>query len=122
MRLLLLLQCLCLLLLSFHLVDGLDQHALVFVGVTLCMAVKVVVEVLVDLLLLAVLAEQPSEHTLAAHPQEFRRHARLAPTTALARASVAALADGKEVLAHTRPRVHLDSLPDNQTVLQELAD
>merc|ERR1719464_1481572 len=86
------------------------------------MPVEVVVQVLVNLLLLAVLAEQPTKHALTPHPKELRGHARFAPAAALAGTGVPALADGEDVLAHSCAGVHLDRLPDDQAVLQELAD
>merc|ERR1719235_2017806 len=49
-----------------------------------------------------------------------RRHARLRGAAALARARVAALAPGREVLAHARARVDLHRLADDQPVLDEL--
>merc|ERR1719440_688238 len=86
------------------------------------MAVEVVVDVLVDLLLLAVLAEQAAEHTLAAHPQDLRWHPGLAGAPALADALMAALALGVQVLAHAGAGVHLHRFPDDEAVLDQLPD
>merc|ERR1719330_632828 len=88
-RLLLLLERLRLEPLGLHLVDGLDQHALVLVGVTLGVAVEEVVHVLVDLLGLPVLAEEAAQDALPAHPQDLGGHACLARTLALADARMA---------------------------------
>merc|ERR1719163_2712054 len=60
--LLLLLQGLLLQLPLLHLVEGLHEHTLVLVSVTLGLAVEEVVHVLVDLLLLPVLAEETTQH------------------------------------------------------------
>ena len=70
------------------------------------MAVQEVVQLLVDLLLLSVLPQQASQHTLAAHPQDLGRHARLASSLALSGAHVATLTLGIQVLAHARARMH----------------
>merc|ERR550537_1151205 len=66
---LLLVQGLRLNLLGLHFVDGLNEDALILVGVTLGLPVEEVVHVLVNLLRLPVLSEQATEHTLAAHPE-----------------------------------------------------
>ena len=100
--------------------DGLHQHALVLVAITLGVAVEVVVDSLVDLLLLAVLAEEAAQDALAAHPQDLRGHARLTGTLALSDAGVASLALGFQVLAHSAARVHLHRLADDQPVLDHL--
>ena len=73
---------------------------------TLGMAVKEVVQLLIDLLLLAVLPQQTSQHTLASHPQDLGRHARLAGSLALSGAHVATLTLGIQVLAHARAGMH----------------
>jgi hypothetical protein len=56
------------------------------------------VQVLVDLLLRAVLAEEAAENTLAADPDDLGGEASLASTTALTVAGVATLALGLEAL------------------------
>lgn len=66
--LLLLLELLLSDLLLLHLVDGLDQDALVLELVTLGCQVEVVVDVLGDLLGLSVFSEESSEHSLSSHP------------------------------------------------------
>lgn len=70
-------------LLCLLLVDGLHQDALVLVHVTLALAVQLVVEVPVDLLGVAVLAQQSAQHAQAAHPQQLGGQAGLAGTPAL---------------------------------------
>merc|ERR1719264_945397 len=59
---LLLSQGLGLRLLRLHLMNRLDEHTLVLVRVTLGVAIEKMVDVLVDLLGLAVLAEQAAKH------------------------------------------------------------
>merc|ERR1712224_163948 len=61
--------------LALLLVDGLDEHTLVLEDVTLALHVQGVVEVLVDLLGVAVLLEKTAKHTKASHPDDSSRHA-----------------------------------------------
>ena len=100
--------------------DGLHQHSLVLVAVTLGVAVEIMVDPLVDLLLLSVLAEEAAQDSLATHPQDLRGHASLAGTLSLSDAGVASLALGFQVLANTGARVHLHRLADDQAVLDHL--
>mmetsp|Transcript_10882 Transcript_10882/g.29085 ORF Transcript_10882/g.29085 Transcript_10882/m.29085 type:complete len:233 (+) Transcript_10882:38-736(+) len=120
--LLLLRQRLRLHLLGLHLVDRLDQDALVLVGVALGVPVEVVVDVLVDLLLLPVLPEEPPQNPLPPHPKHLGGHPRLPRAAALADARVPPLALGLEVLPDARAGMHLDSLADDEAVLDQLAD
>merc|ERR1719253_774589 len=84
-------------LLALHLVDRLHEHALVLELVALRRLVQLLVQVVVDLLRLAVLAQEPPEDALAPHPQHLERHARVGGTLPLAEARVAALALRVEV-------------------------
>merc|ERR1719231_827857 len=84
--------------------------------------VERVVDVVVDLPRGPVLAEQTTQHALAADPQDLGRHARLAGTTALASAVVATLPLRLHVLPHAGARVDLHRLADDQAILDELAD
>merc|ERR1719263_1353869 len=79
-------------LLLLGLVDVLHQHALVLELVTLGLEVQRVVQVLVDLLRLAVLLQQPAQHTHPTDPQHLDRHTRLLRTLPLAVARVPPLA------------------------------
>lgn len=54
--------------LSLSLVNGLDQNSLVLELVTLRSHVEVVVDVVIDLSLLAVLAEESTENSLSSDP------------------------------------------------------
>ena len=56
---------------GFGLVDVFHQHAFVLEDVTLALNVQDVVEVLVDLLGFAVLAEETTEDALAADPDDL---------------------------------------------------
>ena len=123
----LLLACLGLLLqgLLLHLLcllgmDGLHQHSLVLVAVTLGVAVEVVVDSLVDLLLLSVLAEETAKDTLSAHPQDLRGHSCLTGTLALSDAGVSPLALRLQILSHSGARMHLHCLADDQAILDHL--
>merc|ERR1740130_585022 len=121
-RCLLLLQSLCFCFFCLGFMDGLDKHTLVLVAVTLGLDVEEVVDVFVNLLLLAVLAQQPTEHPQAAHPNHLCWHPCLAGSAALACSLVAALALGFEVFAHARPGVHLDRLTVDESILDQFAD
>merc|ERR1712008_451657 len=88
LRLRLLGQDLCLQPFGLHLVDGLHKHPLVLVGITLCMPVKIVINMLVNLLLLPVLPEQTTKYPLASHPKDFGGHASFAGATTFADACV----------------------------------
>ena len=108
--------------LGLGLVDGLHENSLVLVHVTLGLEVEGAVQVLVDLFLLAVLAEETTEHAQTADPEELAGHTSLAGTLAGARAHVTAFALGLVHLADTGHGVHADGLGDDETVLDELAD
>uniref|UniRef100_T1DJ50 Putative secreted protein n=1 Tax=Psorophora albipes TaxID=869069 RepID=T1DJ50_9DIPT len=76
----------------------------------------------VDLLGLAVLLQQATQHTHAVHPQQLLGHTGVGRTLPLAVAAVTSLAAGQCVLADAETRVHHDGLLDDQTVLDQLAD
>lgn len=104
------------------LVDELHQDALVLEHVTLALHVQLMVQVSVDLLVVAVLLQQATQHTLPLHPQVFDGHTGICCTLALTETTVATLAACLGVLAHAITRVHDDGLLDDQTVLDQLAD
>jgi len=108
--------------LSLSLVDRLNQHALVLELVTLGAHVEVSVDVLVNLFLLAILLQQPTQHAAPADPQALARHPRVSAPTTLAHTHVASLTFGRVVLAHARAGVDLLGLPHDEPVLDELAD
>merc|ERR1712070_6356 len=107
-------------LLALLLVDGLHEHTLVLEHVTLALHVQGVVEVLVDLLGVAVLLEKTAEHAQSAHPDDSGRHTGVLATNALTGAGVATLALGGEVLALAVAGVHLGGLLDDEAILREL--
>ena len=77
-------------LLLLHLVDGLDQHSLVFVEVTLGSEVEVMVDVLGDLLCFSVFPQKSSQHSLSSHPQHLLGHSCVLGTLSLTMAGVSA--------------------------------
>ena len=79
-------------------------------------------QVLVDLLGLAVLLKHATEHTQAAHPQNLLRHTGVTGTAALAEAGVSTLALGFKAAGHTGAGVDLARLLDDETVLDQLPD
>ena len=101
------------------LVDVLHQDSLVLEHVTLCLEVKLVVHVLVDLLLLSVLGQKSSEDTLASHPQELDGHTGVGGTESLTGTSVSALSSSFGVGSCPGARVHNGGLLDDQTILDE---
>merc|ERR1719221_100669 len=112
-RFLLLLQGLLFRLIRLGFVNCLYEHPLVFVSIALGMAVEEVVEVLVDLLLLTVLAQQPTKYSLTTHPQHLCWHTGFSSSTALPNTSVSPLTLSIQVLSDTRPRMHLHCFTDN---------
>lgn len=103
-------------------VDGFHQDTLVLELVTLAAAVELVVEVLVDLLSLAVLAKETTQDTLSSHPEDLERHTSVAGTLSLTKASVATLGLGShEALMSSLGVDSIRSL-DNEAILDQLAD
>merc|ERR1712215_221352 len=108
--------------LSLALVDELHEHTLVLEHVALALHVEGVVQVAVDLLSLAVLLQETTQHPHAPHPKDLHGHTSVGRTLALSGASVSALAASDRVLAHTSTRVHSDGLADDEAILDQLAD
>merc|ERR1719384_2395971 len=108
--------------LRFHLVNGLDQHALVLVTIALGVDIEVVVQMLVNLLRSPVLAQESPQHLLATEPQNLRGHSRLPCTLPLPNTSVAALPHCLLVLTDTEAGMHLDCLADDETIFQQFPD
>ena len=75
--------------------DVVHQDALVLEDVTLALHVEVVVEMAVDLALLAVLAEESSEDSLSPHPEDLGGHAGLGGTLSLTGTGVTTLCFGE---------------------------
>jgi hypothetical protein len=78
--------------------------------------------VLVDLSRLTVLAEESSENTLTAHPQNGGGHTSLSGTTALTGTRVTTQTLGSEFLTDTEAGVGSVGLLDDKTVLGQLHD
>merc|ERR1719215_1014554 len=95
-------------LISLCFVDRLHQHPFVLVRVTFSMPVKEMIEMLVNLLLLTVLSEQPAEDALSAHPQHLRWHTCFPGTSAFSDPRVTALTLGIQVFPNTRTGMHLN--------------
>lgn len=91
-------------------------------GVTLAGMVEFMVQVLVDLSGSTVLDEQATEDTLAAHPQNLRRHTRVFGTLPLTVARVATGAAGICESPGSRARVHRVRLLDNEPIRHQLAN
>merc|ERR1712031_51473 len=104
-------------LLGLLLVDVLDQDTLILEHITLAFLVQDVVQVLVDLLRVAVLLQQATEHTQATHPDDTLGHPGVLVTLTLAKTTVATLALSGQLLANTVARVDLGWLLDHQTIL-----
>jgi len=100
----------------------LNQRPLVLEGITLRGFVESMVEVLVDLAVLPVLDEEPSQDTETTHPENLRRHTSIGSTLTLTETSVTASALGGLESTGPRARVHDDWLLDNQPIGDELAD
>jgi hypothetical protein len=100
----------------------LDEGALVLEGVTLAQVVELVVEVLVDLAVVAVLDEEAAEDAEAAHPEDLAGHTSVGGTLPLTETTVATIAASKVQLTGTGPGVGGDGLADDETIGDELAD
>ena len=137
-------------LLRLGLVNVLHQHTLVLEDVTLSLHVKDVVpastkyrqsyssspglhpitirpqhfhlQVPVDLARLTVLAQQTTEDTHAAHPEDSGGHTGLSGTVTLTGAGVTAETLSRSLLADTETRVGGFGLADDKTILGKLAD
>ena len=102
------------------LVDLLDQDVLVLELVTLGGQVKSVVHLAVDLLLVTIAAEEATEDTQAAHPNDLLGHTSVPGTLSLTAALMATLALGLGPLLATGARVGGHVLSHDQTVLHQL--
>lgn len=106
-------QHLAALLLGLLLVNVFHEDTLVLEHITLALHVQIVVQMAINLLAVAVLLQQTTEHTLALHPHQLGGHTSVRCTLALTEAAVATLATGLGVLAHTVAGVHHDGLLDD---------
>ncbi len=76
---------------------------------------------LVHLLLLTVLAEQPTQHTHATHPHDLGGETRLTGTLSATHAGVTALTLLCQTTVDAKPTVDGVGLADDEAVLDELA-
>lgn len=102
--------------------DGLNQDSLVLELVTLGSHVEKVIDVVIDLSLLTILAEQSTENSLSSDPQDLGGHTSLLGTSALAGAHVTTLSLGSEVQSNSGARVDGDGLLNDETILYQLAN
>ena len=102
--------------------DGLNENSLVLVLVTLGAHIKEVVDVVVDLSLLAILAEESSQNSLSSDPQDLGGHTSLSGSSTLAGAGVSTLPLGQEVQSNSGSRVDSDGLLDDESILDKLAN
>jgi len=103
-------------------VDGLNKHVLVLVHVTLGAGVHAMVHVLVDLFGVTIPAEQSTENTETAHPEELSGHTGVLSSLPGTSAGMATLALGSVPRLRAGARVDLDLSTHNETVLRQLAD
>ena len=80
------------------------------------------IQMLVDLLLLSVLAEQSSQNPDAPHPEHLVRDACPNRTFTLAHSRVSSSSLRFLHSSDSRPRVQMDVALDDEAVLEELAD
>jgi len=105
-----------------HLVDGLHEHTLATVHVTLGLLVKSTVLVTVDLARSAVATKETTKNADTADPEKLRGHTCLTSTLPGTKAIVTTLLLCLVHLAHACTGVHLDGTTDDETVLHQLAD
>lgn len=105
-----------------HLVDSLDQVALVLVDVSLDLKVEVVVQVLVNLLLFAILDKETTENAHTADPEELFRGTGVGSTLSLTVAGVTSQSLSRMSLSHSKTRVDLDGQADDHTLLEQLTN
>jgi hypothetical protein len=109
-------------LLSLKLVDGLHQDVLVLELVTLGSEVKLVVDVLVDLLGVTVLLEETSKNASSTHLQDLWGHTCAHGTSTVTGTSMATLALLGLVFLYAAAGVHLVLTSDDKTIFVELSD
>lgn len=118
----LLLELLLTLNLSLLLVDGLDKDILVLVLVTLGGGVHAMVHSSVDLARVTIPAEESTEDTGAAHPEEHGWHTGVGSTLSATVAKMATLLLGEMPRLRSGTGVGVDLTAHDKTVLGQLAD
>ena len=109
-------------LLSLELVNGFHEDVLVLELVTLGREVQLVVDVLVDLLVVAVLFEESTENTGSAHGEHLNGHTGLVGTLSVTSALMTTLALFSFSSLDARARVHADLASHDKTILEKLSD
>ena len=108
--------------LGLSLVDSLNKNSLVLELVTLGSHVEEMIDVIIDLALLAVLAEQSTKNSLSSDPQNLSGHTSLSGTSALARSHVTTLSLSLEVQSNSGTRVDGNGLLNDETILNQLSN
>jgi len=103
-------------------VDEFHEYSLILKDIALCFQVKVVIEMSIDLLVLAILLQKPSEDSHAPNPQHFDGHPSVGRSLSFAGTRVSALTPGLSILADAGARVNGHWFADNETVFNEFAD
>ncbi len=103
-------------------VDGLHEHTLVLVLVTLGVGIQLSVQVLIDLLLLSVLAQQTTKDSLASHPDDLQGHTGVGRTLSLTIAGVSSLSLGSHDSLVASLGVDSLGLLVDDTILDQLAN
>jgi len=118
----LILELLSALRLRLLLVNVLHEYTLILKHVTLDLHVKQMVEMLIELLVVAILLQKTAQNTHAAHPKDFLRHTGISRTKTLADTTMPALATLFGIAPAAESRVDGNWLANDQAVLDELAD
>ncbi len=108
--------------LGLSLVDSFDKNSLVLVLITLSSHVEEMIDMVIDLSLLTILAEQSSENSLSSDPHDLSWHTSLSGTSALTWTHMSTLTLGSEVQSNSGSGVDSDWLLDDEAVLDKLSD
>ena len=108
--------------LGLSLVDSLNKNSLVLELITLRSHIEEMIDVVINLPLLSILAEQSSENSLSSNPHDLSWHTSLSGTSALTWTHVSTLTLGSEVQSDTGSRVDSDWLLDDKAVLNKLSN
>lgn len=102
--------------------DEFHKNSLILEDIALCFQVKVVIEMSINLLVLAILLQEPPEDSHAPNPQHFDRHSGVCRSLPFAGTGVSALTPGLSILADAGARVDGHWFADNETVFNEFTD
>lgn len=101
--------------------DGFHQHSLILELVALGTVVQFAIQMLINLLGSSVFAQQASEHSQSAHPENLEWHTGIHGTLSATIAGVSALGLGLHVSLVARLGVDHVGLADDEVVLNELS-